>query len=460
MRKFFLVRELISTLKPVSRQVLLICLALFSFLVGHLPAQAVEVNEADWAYSVKPNDTFYGLYRQFLNNQSDIAQLSAYNRHKLSKRLLPGQVLQIPVAMLKKMPVQAQVLVASGEVVRLPLDQSSEQKVYKGDLLNQGDSLKTGKYSVTKLGFPDGSVVDVQQNSHIVIQSSYQYAGKLNYVVLLKLIRGRTEIGANPSHANGYIMQIQTPSAIAAVRGTTFRVRADSGVTMQETLSGRVALASMGKEVLLAQGYGSVAEKNKAPLPPIALPNKPNLSHLPTNIESADNLVSFTLKSQADADTWVSQLAKDAEFKQIISEQTIQTSTLDLGQLAEGQYFLRIRAQGSQGLQGEDALHVFSVKQILTPVVLPQLTLISPVADTVIPLAPTSFKWSPKSDAQQYMLQISRDIDFKDVVFEQSTLVNQLVIRQSFGRGQYFWRVAAISQGKPQMFSEVRKFTR
>lgn len=438
----------------------LLVFCVLGFLLGHLSAQAAEVNEADWAYSVKPNDTFYSIYRQFLSKQSDIAQLSAHNRHKLTKRLLPGQVLKVPVSMLKKIPVQAQVLVASGEVIRLPIDQSNEQKINKGYLLSQGDSLKTGKYSVAKIGFPDGSVVDVQQNSHIVIQSSYQHAGKQTYVVLLKLIKGRTEIGANPSHANDYIMQIQTPSAIAAVRGTTFRVRADQEVTMQETLSGRVGLASSGKEVLLAQGYGSVAEKNKAPLPPIALPNKPILSDLPTIIESEDNNVSFTLKSQADADTWLCQLARDAEFTQIINEQTIQTNALNLGKLAEGQYFLRIRAQGPQGLQGEDALHVFSVKQVFIPVEVSQLTLITPAPDAVIQLAPTSFEWSPKHDTPQYLLQISRDIDFKDVVFEQLATNNQLSIKQSFGRGHYYWRVVAISQGKKQAFSEVRKFTR
>ena len=461
MHKFLLDREkLITTARLLNWPELLIFFTAFLFLLTHFSAQAAELNETEWAYSVKQNDTFYSIYRQFLSKQSDIAQLSAHNHHKLTKRLLPGQVLKVPVSMLKKTPVQAQVLVASGEVSSLPVNQLNEQKLMKGHLLSQGDSIITGKYSVAKLGFPDGSVIDIQQNSHMVIQSSYQHAGKQTYVILLKLIKGRTEIGANPSHLNGNSMQILTPSAIAAVRGTTFRVRADKEVTMQETLSGKVTLASSGKEVLLEQGYGSVAEKDKVPSPPIALPNKPILSHLPTNIESQDNLVSFTLKSQMDANTWVCQLAGDAEFTQITNTQTIQTTALNFGKLAEGQYYLRIRAQGPQGLEGEDALHVFTVKQALIPVEVPKLTLISPPTDAVIALAPTNFEWSPKPNTQQYLLQISRDAAFKDVVFEQSTTNNLVSIKQSFGSGQYYWRVAAISNGKPQVISEIRKFSR
>lgn len=452
---------MLSLLTRNMREFVLACFTFFVFLFSSLLAQAAELNESDWAYSVKPNDTFYSIYRQYLRGQSDIARLSAYNHHKLSKRLLPGQVLQIPVTMLKKIPVQVQVLVASGDVVRLPSDQSSEQKVSKGDLLNQGDNLKTGKYSVAKIGFPDGSQVDVQQNSHIVLQSSYQYAGKQTYVILLKLIKGRTQVDANPSHLSGYSMQIQTPSAIAAVRGTTFRVRADQNVTMQETLSGRVALASSGKEVLLAQGYGSLAEKDKEPLPPIALPNKPALTGWPTQFESEEIAISFTLNAQADADTWVYQLAKDAGFTQIIDEQTVQTRTFNLGKLAEGQYFLRVRAQGAQSLQGEDALHTFLVKKAVIAEVPPlQPMLLSPSLDAEITLAPTHFDWTPVPAAEQYQLQIARDATFKDIVFEQLTTQDQLSINQSFGQGQYFWRVIAKSLGKSVLFSEVRKFNR
>ncbi len=436
---------------------------LCGFLYLSVSAHAVEPAESDWAYTVQPRDTFYSIYRQYLNKQSHVAQLSEYNHHKLTKKLRPGQVLNIPVAMLKKTPAAVQVLVASGDVVAKMATNTNEQKAIKGDLLSQGDSIKTGKYSVAKLGFADGSVVDVQQNSHIEIYSSFQYAGKATYVTLLKLVKGRTEISANPSHTLGNAMQIQTPSAIAAVRGTQFRVSAESakqGVTLQETLSGQVALSASGTEVLLNQGYGSLAENNKAPLPPITLPNAPDVSSLPQQLELVNGQITLDLKPQPDAVARLALLATDMEFSQLVSEQATNTNQLVLDIPAEGQYYLRLRAQELHGLQGRDAVHALNVIAAIVPTVSPpKLDLTAPADAAVIALAPTAFSWSaPKAD--QYLLQISRDEAFKDVVFEQRTTENQMAIKQSFGQGQYYWRVIAVVKGKSQEVSAIRKFSR
>ena len=236
-----------------------------------------------------------------------------------------------------------------------------------GNLLAQGDKLSTGQYSVAKLRFADDSVVVVQQNSNIEIHASYQIAGRETYVTLLKLNRGRTEIGANPSHTIGNSLQVETPSAIAAVRGTQFRVAADGDIALQETLDGQVAFSGAEhgvlQTVLLAKGYGSVIEKNQAPLAPIVLPEVPNVSGLPSQLEQVD--VAFELKPRPGDTAFVSQLARDAEFTQIIQQQTtpaMPTTKVLLGALVDGQYFLRLRAQESHGLQGQDAIHAFTVK--------------------------------------------------------------------------------------------------
>ena len=97
-----------------------------------------------------------------------------HNQHKLTKKLQPGQVLNIPVEMLKKTPVAVKVLVAAGDVVAMTVADNEQRSIKSGDLLAQGDKLSTGQYSVAKLRFADDSVVDVQQNSNIEIRASYQ----------------------------------------------------------------------------------------------------------------------------------------------------------------------------------------------------------------------------------------------------------------------------------------------
>jgi hypothetical protein len=418
-------------------------------------SKSVENPESVWAYTVNHKDSFERIYQKYLNKRANIVALSKYNHHALNKRLQPGQVINIPVEMLKKIQTNAQVLLVYGDVNVTNAAGSDTHKVKKGDLLTQGDSLTTGKNSLAKLLFADGSNIDIQPNSNLSIQASFKYAGKETFVTNLKLVKGRTEVSANPDHVLGNTLQIQTPSAVAAVRGTQFRVGAEDNIALQETLDGKVAFSASGQEVLLAKGYGSVAEKGKAPLPPIQLPSAPDVSALSKLLET--NPAEFNLPPQQDVVAWVGQLALDANFTQILNEQTTQSGKLIFADLAEGQYFLKLRAQDQHGLQSLDAIHSFTVMFRPTE---PVLELIEPLDGAVIPLAPTDLSWTPIPAATSYIIQIARDINFADKVFERHASFSKLTINQSFGAGEYYWRVAALSNGKLQKFSNIRKFTR
>jgi hypothetical protein len=443
--------KMISYLMGVS----LLCISAFTF--ANMPR---DNNQEDiWLYTVNQNDSFERIYQKYLSKRANILALSQHNQHKLTKKLQPGQVIRIPVEMLKKIPTNAQVLLVYGDVAIINGTANEKRKVNKGDLLIQGDALQTGKNSLAKLLFADGSNIDIQPNSNLSIQASYKYVGKETFVTHLKLVKGRTEVSANPEHAVGNTLKVETPSAIAAVRGTQFRVGTDGDIALQETLDGQVAFSAaengVVQEVLLAKGYGSIAEKGKAPLPPIVLPDAPDVRALPKLIETLP--VEFALVPQSGASAWVGQLSLDADFTQILNEQTVQSASLSFADLADGQYYLKLRVQDKHGLQGKDATHAFVVK-IRPPE--PLLELVEPLDEAVIPLAPTELSWTPMPKANRYIVQIARDVDFVNMVFERYASFNRLSIMQSFGSGEYYWRVAVISEGKPQKFSKVRKFTR
>lgn len=454
----------VSNMRSLIKYVVIFCLMLTGF-----KALATEpITESAWHYTVQPNDSYERIYRKYLAKRGDIAKLSAYNQHPVTKKLQPGQVMVIPVALLKKTPVNVQVLVASGDVIANSMQQQTSRSIKVGDILTQGDKLKTGKYSVAKLRFADGSVVDVQQNSSIEIHASYQYAGKETFVSLLKLNNGRTEIEANPNHSIGNSMQIETPSAIAAVRGTQFRVAAETDVALQETIEGQVSFSGAGQEILLAKGFGSVVEKDKAPLPPIVLPEAPVVTNFQQQFEQ--NQVKFNLVPQTEVVAFVSQLARDAEFTQIVHEQVTQAgqhAALIITDLADGQYYLRLRAQESHGLQGQSAVHTFSVKAR------PQaaLELLAPTDAAKISDAPLSFEWTPNPNTAIYTLQIAHDADFQNKVYETMTTLTRVTFAYAkFAQGDFYWRVistpkvvrnehqAAIQQDK--MISKVGKITR
>jgi hypothetical protein len=445
---------------------ILSALLLFMSVFSHADNISTEFKttknlESVWVYTVNPNDSFERIYLKYLNKRADIVALSKYNHHQLKKKLQPGQIINIPVEMLKKILTKAQVLLVYGDVNSMSAARSDLHQVKKGDFLTQGDSLITGKNSLAKLLFADGSNIDIQPNSNLIIQESYKYAGKETFVTNLKLMKGRTEVSANPDHVLGNSLQIQTPSAIAAVRGTQFRAGAEDNIALQETLEGKVAFSANGQEVMIIKGYGSVAEKGKAPLPPIQLPNAPDVSGLAKLIE--DNQAEFNLPSQDDVVAWVGQLALDSDFTQILNEQTTQSGKLIFSDLANGRYYLKIRAQDKHGLQSLDAVHAFNIQRRQPepkPEPEPILNLIEPLDGAVIPLAPTNFSWTPMPAVNRYIIQIARDDNFTDMIFEYDASTSKLMLNQSFGAGEYYWRVASVLNGISLKFSNVRKFTR
>jgi hypothetical protein len=88
------------------------------------------------------------------------------------------------------------------------------------------------------------------------------------------------------------------------------------------------------------------------------------------------------------------------------------------------------------------------------------LDLIEPLDGAVIPLAPTNFSWTPMPAVNRYIIQIARDDNFTDMIFEYDASTSKLMLNQSFGAGEFYWRVASVLNGISLKFSNVRKFTR
>lgn len=448
--------------------------------------QAIEGK--DWQYQVKINDSFAIIQRQYLNQYSDIDKLATYNNHPISKVFKPNQLLRIPVHLLKKQRKPVEVMLVVGDVsvisqgkaldVKANKKPASKQVLVINSQLNEGDVVITGANSIAKLRFFDASVTVIQPNSSIEIAKSYQYTGLGEVVTELALSIGRTEVLANPNRNINSHFQIQTPSAVAAVRGTEFRVGVEGEnrqLALQETLEGKVAFSASGSEVLVAQGFGSVAEFGKAPLPPVALPSAPDTTTFERKFEFLP--ITFALASQQNTVAWMSQLATDADFTNLVADKKVaviedQASILAFDDLPDGKYFLKLRAKEVSGLQGKDAIHSFEVAaRPLAP------NLLAPENNEVIKDANISFNWSLLEDRNKYFLQIAEDINFTNVVLVRVSVAGQLqvnpkdfksvfrkdvsaseTIDAKYAAKPFYWRVSSIHNGKAVKFSKVRSF--
>jgi hypothetical protein len=110
-----------------------------------------------------------------------------------------------------------------------------EKAAAVGDVLLAGDSIRTGADSIADILFGTAGIIRVQPDSNIAIatlmdpvtgDSQFNMSdGKIN-VTLAKLKKGD--------------FRVQTPTAVASVRGTTFRITADEKAMRLDVVTGAV----------------------------------------------------------------------------------------------------------------------------------------------------------------------------------------------------------------------------
>ncbi len=137
--------------------------------------------------------------------------------------------------------------------------------------LDIGDEIRTGPGGSMTLSLPDGSYVVVSENTTLKIERFWGSDVKnLMRVVLGKARFFIQRLGGRP---NPY--RVNTPTALIAVRGTTFEVSVDSSqVTEVLCFDGRVTVETAGlsdREVILDAGRKTLVRDGSYPLTPVEI---------------------------------------------------------------------------------------------------------------------------------------------------------------------------------------------
>ena len=431
-------------------------------LFGMLPlialwiVQPVVANPVDsaldapeWRYTLRPSDTLIGVSDQYLAAPSRWQQLQKHNRIADPRRLVPGSALRIPLAWLRHEPAPATVMSVTGQV-RVSQVGAEERLLKAGEALDSGAVLTSAANSSATLRFADGSVMRLQPAARVSLDTVSVYAGGGMVDTRLRLQQGRVEIGANPDRSPGSRLQVITPSAVAAVRGTRFRVSADATITREETLEGEVSLLASGQQVGVPAGLGTLAEMGKPPQPPVALLPAPDVSGLPARMNTLP--MRFSLPDLPGAVSWLGQIATDVQFEQLQLETTSTNPQLSFADLPDGRYMLRVRAADRLGLQGQDAMHAFELDAR------PFAPLLN-APGTRVRIAQPEIQWSGVVEVSEYRLQLARDAAFNDIVLDQKIADTRFKPAQVLKPGDYHWRVASVDASGQGPYSPARKLT-
>jgi ferric-dicitrate binding protein FerR (iron transport regulator) len=134
-----------------------------------------------------------------------------------------------------------------------------------------GDELRTGPGGSVILTAPDGSYMVISENSRLVLED--YWSGSLKSI--MNLIVGQVRFfiqrqGGRPSPSS-----VRTPTALIAVRGTTFDVFVDDTQFAEvRCLEGRVTVESFefpNREVLLDAGFKTLVRPGEVPTTPVRL---------------------------------------------------------------------------------------------------------------------------------------------------------------------------------------------
>jgi hypothetical protein len=143
-----------------------------------------------------------------------------------------------------------------------------------GASVSTGDELRTGDGQM-RVVFRDDSVVDLHQHTTLVVDQQVFDPAASRFTSLMKLLTGKARALVSGYYgAPGTSYEVETPTAVAGVRGTTFVVSydADRDATEVIGIEGRVQVRSLaarlGDTVYVTTQEGTTVLRGQAPTAP------------------------------------------------------------------------------------------------------------------------------------------------------------------------------------------------
>ena len=440
-----------TTRKPRSGlQVVLACTGAAGLaLAGQASAQIRPASPTGdvLEHKVTAGDTLEQLAARYLGDHTRWTALQSHNRVQDPLRLRPGSVLEIPTRLLRAAAASVEFVQGDVRSTRslnhLADTPATALPVQKGQLLQEGDSLKVPANGFVSVRLADGSLVRVQSESDVELRQMRRKgrAGTLQSV--LDLREGGVEASVSKQAQSERRFEIRTPAASTSVRGTQFLVLTNAqGQTAAAVDEGSVAVQSGQPSTLLKPGQGVAVSSDGKLGKATQMLSAPDIALWPALAEDA-NWVSLPLPVMAGAVRYQVQLAEHKDLNQVVRGGMFQQSPARLTGVPDGDYLASIRAIDSNGIPGARSTHSLRVKA--TPV--PPLYE-SPEPDAVIGLGQRGLQCTRVDQASAYRIQVvAADGDFAQPAIDANLLQDCSLPAQALAKlpvGPYQWRVASI----------------
>jgi hypothetical protein len=421
--------------------------AIFS-LSWALPARAQMTIDAraTTTYVTVAGDTLYEVAQRYLTDARGWRVLAGLNHVNAPRRLPAGMSLRLPLSLLRRDVMPASVIAMSGLVTLRSLGGAAPAvPLWLGRTIGENDAVSTGPDGFATLELADGSYVSLTPNSSIVLSILRKMVLTGINDRLIELKRG--EVSNEVTHAKqpGDRFEVRTPSIVAGVRGTHFRVNVLPSMTAVEVLDGKVALGAtpdvahgqparpVSDSQFVAAGQGSATLNGGAIGQPQPLLPAPRLID-PAKVQSA-RLLTFNVLPATGAKWYRVQIARDADLLDLIRDARVQAPTAVFSDVPDGTYFVRVSAIDADGLEGLPRVYAFERRA----------NEISGSAALTDIAHAYRFIWrTSRTDADaRYRFILSLHQDLHDPVIDAVDLASTSLVVTNLPPGDYHWRVVA-----------------
>ncbi len=398
----------------------------------------------DWVYVARPGDNLWDLAAEYLVSMRYWQQFRALNNVPNPRQMPPGTRVRFPVEWLRLKPAPATMVEVAGSVTVIRAGQSVPTSISTGASLVSGDRIVTGADGSAVLRFADDSRLLLRPQSELHMDDLGVYGRTGMVDTRARLHRGGVETVVPGSNIPRTRFEISTPSASAVVRGTEFRVstQASPSLSRAEVLAGMVGVAgTQGRELNLPAGSGTVVQAGKPPTKPRALLPPADLSNIALLIER--RLLRMDWLPVEGASAYQAQIVATDGTSTLLLDRRVPVPHVILPDLPDGSYSLKIRAVDELGLEGREALRLFTLNARPEPPFA-----MEPRPDRTVRVTRPRFQWTSPAEARSYRFQLSADADYQTILAENDAVATTgLESPVELGAGEYFWRVATRDAG-------------
>jgi hypothetical protein len=397
---------------------------------GFCSMAAVAAPSESAHYTVKNGDTLLGLTSKFLIGPQAFQDLLKANALPDPSKIKPGWVLNVPIRLMRAVPLNAQLETYRGEV--LVESNGRQMAATPGMAIREGFVLQTAANGFATVLLSNGSRMTLPTRSRVRILHMRRFLLTNSTDFDFMVDKGRSELTVTPATDPNNRFRLRTPIAVSAVRGTQFRIGYDDehSPSLTEVIEGKVAVdgSASTESAMVPAGFGAAADAKgnvgteKLLSPPVFV----DAGRIQTR-----KLLRFDLEPVATAIGYHVQIARDETFGDMVAEVRASAASVTLGNIPDGRYFVRAMAVAPSGLEGLSQTYLMTRHVV-------------PLSGSASPNGPSGYRFHWESDgdgAPLYRFQIFADGDPKTAIVDEPGLASQSFAVNDLTPGGYSWRV-------------------